>query len=116
MEVFSELSLKLTATQWKPLFRTLMTSVGGSVVNVEAKISFLENKDPRDLKEQIYSGFMEWYHLNGKYATVQKLCDCLKKVQMESLVEEVNDIYHKACVSVLSKPQMRSSGSFETTV
>ncbi|XP_072036245.1 uncharacterized protein [Amphiura filiformis] len=117
MEAFLALSNKLTATQWKPLFRTLMTTATGYPMNVEAKISFIENKDPNDLKEQIYNGLMEWYRMCGKYVTIQKLCSGLQKEQLESVAAEINDVYHQASVKVRAKSKLeKKSHSLETTV
>ncbi|XP_072036575.1 uncharacterized protein [Amphiura filiformis] len=101
-EIFTYLRGRITATQWRPLYRCLMTSSSGNPLNVEADISFIETKDPRDAKEQIYQGFVKWLSISGKNATFKKLCNCLRDNDLVALAEEVEEKFRKEDMKTLT--------------
>ena len=113
------LSNKLTAGQWKQLFRLLMMTTSGNSINVEAEISFIETKDPRDLREQIHKSLNTWVQKCGKNATKRTLCDSLRKVGLPFLADEIGEICHRSSgkeTSVGDRPSRSSDGVLETDV
>ena len=72
-----------------------MTTSSGCPFNVEADISFIENKDPRDVKEQVYQGFIKWLSVTGKNATFQRLCNSLRQIELVKLAEDVEEMFLK---------------------
>ena len=72
-----------------------MTTSSGCPFNVEADISFIENNDPRDVKEQVYQGFIKWCSRCGKNATLQRLCNSLRQIELVKLAEDVEEMFQK---------------------
>ena len=115
-DIFAWLSQQIPVSKWRYLYRALMKTKS-HVINIEAKISFIEHRSPQDLKEQIYQGFIHWLQEMGKDATVARLCKSLREVKLLLQAEVVEKMVANDTPEVVSDDGLGGqTKNYETSI